>query len=149
MLSQSLTASDLTALIVGFERTVFDLVAESGGRVVKTIGDEVMFTFDDASAAADFALRITSAGDDALPAVRVGLGWGPVLVRQGDCFGPTVNLASRVVGTANGGEVVVDAAMAELLTTSGYTLVPIDERELKGFGAVSLWRLAGSSADAS
>ena len=149
-MSQSLTASDLTELIVSFERTMFDLVASMGGRVIKTIGDEVMFQFDDASAAADFALRVASFEDETLPAVRVGLGWGPVLVRQGDCFGPTVNLASRVVGTANGGEVVVDDAMAKRLAPSGYMLEAIGERELKGFGPVSLWRLrAGAPNNAS
>jgi adenylate cyclase len=139
-LSSALAAADLTRLVVGFEQTMTDLVTSMGGRVVKTIGDEVMFAFDDMAAAADFALRITVATGP-LPPVRVGLAWGPVLVRQGDCFGPTVNLASRVVGTASGGEVVVEPTMAVALRARGYALDELGERELKSFGTVTLWRL--------
>jgi adenylate cyclase len=141
-LSQSLSASELTRLVVRFEQFSFDLVAEMGGRIVKTIGDEVMFLFDEAAKAGEFALRLAEHNDDDLPPIRVGLGWGPVLVRQGDCFGPTVNLASRVVGVADGGEVVVDRAMMELLAGNGqFTTTAIPERDLKGFGPVALWRL--------
>lgn len=142
-LSHSLSANDLTELVVHFERSTFDLAAEKGGRVVKTIGDEVMFTFEDAPTAADFSLALAELADDQLPAIRVGLGWGPVLVRQGDCFGPTVNLASRLVGVAEGGEVVTEPAMAELLQHDpGFDVVPLRPRDLKGFGAVPLSRLS-------
>ena len=141
-LSGSLSAADLTRLVVRFEQTTFDLIAEMGGRVVKTIGDEVMFTFDDAATAADFALRVAGAGGNELPPIRVGLGWGPVVARQGDCFGPTVNLASRLAGVAAAGEVVVAPAMAEQLAGhERFETTTLGERDLKGFGPVQLWRL--------
>jgi len=137
--AQALEPKELNELVVGFERTTHDLIARMSGRVVKTIGDEVMFTFDDAATAATFALRLSSAED--LPPLRIGLGWGPVLTRQGDCFGPTVNLASRVVGVANAGEVVIERGMADALHDGSFVLTPIGERTLKGFGEVPLWLL--------
>lgn len=142
-LSHSLTPSELTRLVVAFERTTFDLVAELGGRVVKTIGDEVMFTFDDLSSAAELAVRLTEIGGTQVPPTRIGLSWGPVIFREGDCFGPTVNLASRVVGIASPGGAVVDHAFADQLAPNGAVMAtPIGDRDLKGFGPVSLWALA-------
>jgi adenylate cyclase len=143
-LSQSLSGAELTRLVVAFEETTFDLVAEMKGRVVKTIGDEVMFAFEDAIDGADFALRLARLAGVRFPAVRVGLCWGPVLNRQGDCFGPTVNLASRFVGLAGGGEVLVDSALANALPRSRFAIEPLGVRDIKGFGSVEAYRLAAT-----
>lgn len=141
-LSQAMSAADLASLLVDFERVAYDLVVELDGRVVKTLGDGVLFTSDSPTASALLALRLADLGDD-LPRVHVGLGWGPVLIRQGDCFGPTVNLVSRLVGCAAGGEVVIDTAMADELTDDDrFSVVPLGERDLKSFGVVPLFRLA-------
>jgi len=141
--SQDMGSADLADLLVRFERAVYDLVAGLDGRVVKTMGDGVLFTADTPRAAADIALRLAELGDE-LPPVHVGVGWGPVLIRQGDCFGPTVNLASRVVGCAAGREVVTDGSLAsELADDDRYALVPLGERDLKSFGLVPLFRLTG------
>jgi adenylate cyclase len=140
--SQAISGAELASLIVEFERTVYDLVAELDSRVVKTMGDGVLFTSDSPQAAADIALRLTGIGDE-LPPVHVGVGWGPVLVRQGDCFGPTVNLVSRLVGCAAGREVVIDASMAtQLADDDRFAVVPLGDRDLKSFGPVPLFRLA-------
>jgi len=71
------------------------------GRVLKMIGDEVMFLVEDPVAAAEIALGLADASRDAaeLSDVRVGLALGPVLEREGDAYGPTVNLASRTPST--------------------------------------------------
>ena len=141
-LSRDMTAAELTRLVVSFEKATYDLVAERGGRVVKTLGDGLLFTADDALSAADIALRLADLAHDDLPPVRVGLGWGPVLIRQGDCFGPTVNLISRVVAYAGRGEVAVEPAMAaQLAADARFSATPIGRRDLKGFGAVVLSRL--------
>jgi adenylate cyclase len=138
-LSHGLTSQELTRLIVNFEQRAFDLIAEMGGRVVKTIGDEVMFTFDTAPVAAELALRLSEADDTTVPPLRIGLAYGPVLVRQGDCYGPTVNLASRIAGVARSGEVIVDPAVAEAVEyDSRLTLIPMGEVSLKGFNRVTL-----------
>ena len=141
-LSLGLTGEELTRLIVAFERQVFDMIVEMGGRVVKTIGDEVMFTFDSTTAAVELALRLSDAGTDC-PPLRIGLAFGPVLVRQGDCYGPTVILASRVAGGASGGEVVIDPSLASALSGDGrFALAPLGDVRLKGFGPVALSRVS-------
>ena len=143
--SQTMSNAELTEVIVAFEQAAFDIVVSVGGRVVKTLGDGVLFTMDSAASAAAAALQMASLGAN-IPPVHVGLTFGPVLVRQGDCFGPTVNLVSRVVGCAAGGEVVVDSATARLLESEvGLALAPLGECDLKSFGPTPLWRVARST----
>ena len=93
-----------------------------GGRVVKTIGDEVMALFPSADAAADAAARMHIAVET-LPAVagqklavRVGFHAGPVVQRHDDVFGDTVNLASRLVQQAVRGQVLTSDDTVKLLT---------------------------------
>ena len=93
-----------------------------GGRVVKTIGDEVMALFPTADAAADAAARMHIAVET-LPAVagqklavRVGFHSGPVVQRNDDVFGDTVNLASRLVQQAVRGQVLTSDDTVKLLT---------------------------------
>ena len=144
--SQTMSGTELASLIVEFERISYDLVAELDGRVVKTMGDGVLFTSDSPTAAADIALRLAALGDE-LPPVHVGLGWGPVLLRQGDCFGPTVNLASRVVGCAAGREVVIDESMATQLSgDKPFDVVALGDHDLKSFGPVPLFRISRASS---
>jgi adenylate cyclase len=147
-LSQAMSGAELATLLVDFERTTYDLVVELDGRVVKTLGDGVLFTAGTPAAAARVGLRLAGLGSE-LPPVHVGLGWGPVLIRQGDCFGPTVNLVSRLVGCAAGGEVVIDRVMADELTHDDrFSVVPLGERDLKSFGQVPLFRLARAPSTA-
>src|SRR5438067_25709 len=108
-LSQELEPEELGALVGRFEELAYDTVAEHGGRVVKTIGDEVMFVAADNADAALTALRLTerSAVDELLPEARAGLAGGAVLAQEGDYYGPVVNLASRLVELARPGSVLV------------------------------------------
>jgi adenylate cyclase len=113
-------------------------VTEHGGRIVKSIGDAVMFTAPTAVAASLAATEICTAvgADEDLPDVRAGIGHGPVLPGYADYFGRTVNLASRLCEAANPGEVLVhvedesvpDAAWEE----AGLTVKPRKLRKLKG-----------------
>lgn len=143
-LSQGMGNAELTDVLVAFEKAAYETVAGVGGRIVKTLGDGVLFTADSAAIAADAGLQLASLAAD-LPPVHVGVAFGPVLMRQGDCFGPTVNLVSRIVGCAAGGEVVVDRTAARVLEDdSRFFLEPLGERDLKSFGPVPLWRLGRS-----
>jgi adenylate cyclase len=102
-------------------------------RVVKTIGDEVMVVGQDVSALADWAVRFTRLFEDR-PEPRIGLHYGATLYRDGDYFGREVNLASRVVARARGGEVLVTDAVSEAV--SGDSQLEFDEIgqvKLKGF----------------
>jgi adenylate cyclase len=144
-LSQGWSPQVLTRVIVSFEQRAFDLIAERGGRVIKTIGDEVMFIFDSAAAAVELALQLCMIEGDDIPPLRVGVALGPVLMRQGDCYGPTVNLASRITGVARSGEVVVDDTAAHALAGDPrFSLTPLGDVALKGIGTVPLSRVHSS-----
>ena len=97
-LAQQVSDEELAEVVDQFERLAYDVVVAGGGRVLKMIGDEVMFLVEDPVAAAEIALGLADASRDAaeLSDVRVGLALGPVLEREGDAYGPTVNLASRI-----------------------------------------------------
>lgn len=144
-LSQAMSNAELNDVVVTFEKAAYDTVASVGGRIVKTLGDGVLFTAESAAIAADAGLRLASLAVE-LPPVHVGVAFGPVLMRQGDCFGPTVNLVSRIVGCAAGGEVVVDETTARMLEDDGFFLEPLGDQELKSFGPVPLWRLSRSNS---
>jgi adenylate cyclase len=92
-----------------------------GGRVVKTIGDEVMAVFSAADAAARAAIAMQM-GSEQLPEVngqrlllRIGFHGGPVLQKENDVFGDTVNLAARLSGQAQGGQIILSRRTAEAL----------------------------------
>jgi adenylate cyclase len=144
LLSQHLTDEELAAVVRRFEEISHDIVTNSGGRVVKMIGDEVMFVVDDVADAARIGLGLADAyaDDDLLSDVRVGLAFGPVLLRDGDYFGPTVNLAHRIVNIGNPGTVLMsDEFHASLVEEAPdeFTGKPLRPRLLKDLGRVQLW----------
>jgi adenylate cyclase len=102
-------------------------------RVVKTIGDEVMVVGQDVGALVDWAVGFTSLFDER-PEPRIGVHWGTTLYRDGDYFGRDVNLTSRVVARARGGEVLVSDAVTEALRDAPHlTFEEIGQVKLKGF----------------
>jgi adenylate cyclase len=140
-LAQQVTDEELAEVVDQFERLAYDVVVAGGGRVVKMIGDEVLFVVEDPLAAAEIALGLADASRDAaeLSDVRVGLAVGPVLEREGDVFGPTVNLASRATGIAYPGTVVVSPELRAML--EGHPQLSfrgMRPRSLKNIGRVSL-----------
>ena len=128
----SLSIPELGRAMSEFEATSADLVVARRGRVVKLIGDEVMFTSADPATACAIASDLVQVfrAHPVLPPVRAGLAFGPVLTRDGDCFGPTVNLAARVVAAAGESEVVVDEATAR---AAGVATDSLGSVVLKGF----------------
>lgn len=123
--SKNLEETELVDLIEVFEDETTRAVVAAGGRVIKTIGDEVLFVVDDAWAATEVALLLTGRGEDAgdsFPRVRAGIAYGPITRRLGDVFGPTVNIASRLTSVARPGTVLVDRGAFDVL--SGQDLPP-------------------------
>ena len=102
-------------------------------RVVKTIGDEVMVVGPDVGALTDWAVGFQRLFGDR-PQPRIGLHYGLTIYRDGDYFGREVNLASRVVARARGGEVLVTDAVQEAVSDLRHLeLERIGEVKLKGF----------------
>ena len=137
--SRESDAHDLAVLLERFERETSLRVTAYGGRVIKMLGDEVLFVTDDIVAAAEVALETVAAHatDQSLPEVRAGLAFGPVLDRLGDVFGEPVNLASRLTAEARPGSVLVDRhAAAALAEDASYQLVPLKQRSVRGYRAL-------------
>jgi len=141
-LSQQLSEEALARVVSRFEELAYDIVAAAGGRVIKTIGDEVMFAADDPGVAVHIGLALAEAyaDDELLSQVRVGLASGQVLAQDGDYFGPVVNLASRLVNVAYPGTVVASQEVFESVR-SDPTLAwrSLRRRHLKDIGTVPIW----------
>ena len=144
VLSQEIDTRELASLVERFNGVTSDAVARNGGRIVKTIGDEVMFSAHDAASAAAIALEHLDAisPEHGFPPLRVGLATGSVVVREGDVFGVTVNLASRLVAAARPGSALVDPETRDALSGDDrFDLKAIPPHTLKGFGRVRAYRL--------
>lgn len=126
-----------TALRLG-ELTA-DTVRGQGGRIVKLLGDGVLVRFDDASSAAEGALDLLVAlPSSGLPSAHAGLAAGPLIVRDGDVFGRTVNLAARVADATPDGHVYATAAVIPRLDPDRFRSTPANEADLPGIGRVAL-----------
>lgn len=137
--AEGLDLRDQSLALARFESAAWSSAVLRGGRVVKMIGDEVFF----AAPTADAACRIgtdaiqAAAEDDVLPSARGAVGLGLATPREGDYFGPLVNLLARLVKAGPpGGLIVNDTAAAELPSAS-WSLRPLEPLELRGFDGVT------------
>lgn len=146
-LTRSVDEAELADVVEAFEAVAGDAVAEHGGRVVKTVGDEVMFTAASADVGAEIAVAISErvAAIDPLPDVRVGASYGTVLSRLGDVYGEPVNLASRLTSIARPGTVLVDREMAAALEgDERWHLRRVPPRPVRGYSLLHGFRLRRS-----
>jgi len=100
-------------------------VSQHGGRVIKTIGDEIMCTFPSADQAVEAAMGMQDGVDEDLPrrnpntpttlTIRVGLHYGPAIEEGGDVFGDAVNVAARMAGLAKGSQIITTQETADEL----------------------------------
>ncbi|MDG3009570.1 adenylate/guanylate cyclase domain-containing protein [Rhodococcus sp. D2-41] len=116
-LTRRIDITELSTLLEDFESTATAVIAQRRGWVIKNVGDEVMFAVEDPSDAAAIALELQSSvhADDGLPALRIGMALGPVLVRFGDAYGSVVNIAARLTSAAKPGTILLDAELADVL----------------------------------
>jgi adenylate cyclase len=150
-LSQQLEDDELGALVARFEELTHDTIAELGGRLVKTIGDEVMFVSESPGVTAQIALRLTErTGDDAvLPDARAGLAFGAVVAREGDYYGPIVNLAHRLVELAFPGTVLASEELHDALADDArFTWGRSRDRKIRDIGRVATWPLRAGDREA-
>ncbi len=137
-LSNRLSEERIGDLVELFESRCADVVAAQRGRVIKSIGDSVLFVNDDPVRAYDTAEGIINVigRDSRMPDVRVGLASGSVVMRLGDVFGPPVNLASRLTAVARRNRIIIDGATADLLPEAEFETRPLPARPVRGFGIV-------------
>lgn len=138
-LARQMTARELATAVADFERSASDLVAEPDGRIVKLIGDEVMFVAVDALTACEIARDLCDRVDrhPVLGAARGSVAEGELLTRDGDYYGDDVNLAARAITLAPPGEVVATASVRDRARAAGSPLrfTAMGERRLRGFDA--------------
>jgi adenylate cyclase len=146
-LTEQLEPARLVQLVSRWETLAHDTVAECGARIVKTIGDEVMFVgLADTVARAALALVRRARGYPELPAVRSGVARGPVLARDGDFYGPVVNLASRLTDLAEPGTVLASASVrAALEKDTSIRWTEVGTRHVRSIGDVLVYEMSETS----
>ncbi len=129
------------ALLRDHERVTRDALRDAGGTEVKTMGDGFMASFASVTSAIQCAIALqralaarnaTAPADHAL-AVRIGINAGEPIAEDGDLFGATVILASRITAQARAGEILVSNAVRELAAGKGFTFDPRGDFTAKGF----------------
>jgi adenylate cyclase len=140
-LAREVSEEALVDVVDTFVGLAFEAAGIHGARVVKTIGDEVMLVADEPGSLLDVALALVDAcaSDDTLPETHVGLSLGPVTAIEGDYYGPTVNLAHRVVAVARPGTVVTSDSFHDAVADGTHQWVRLRTRRLKGIGETRLW----------
>lgn len=135
-LTNELDEDQIGDLVEVFEARCHDVVAGRHGRIIKSLGDSVLFVADAAAEAIDIALDIVGVigGDQRLPDVRVGLATGPTVMRMGDVYGPSVNLAARLTAVARRNRVIIDHHTADLLPVDEFETRVLPARPIRGFG---------------
>jgi len=144
------------AVLRDHDRITRDTLAAFGGTEVKTMGDGFMASFGSVTAAMDCAIALQralaawnadgaqKAQDDGRPSlqVRVGLNAGEPIEEEGDLFGSTVILASRIAAQAGAGEILIPEPLRHLLSGKSYVYSDRGEAALKGFDeAVRLYEV--------
>ena len=132
--AQAINLRDQNLALTRFESAAWTSAVLAGGRVIKTIGDEVFFAAPDAEAACRIGVEVcrAAADDEVLPPARGAVGIGPATPREGDYYGPLVNLLARLVKTGAPGELVVTEAVAKDLVPDLWSLRPLGPAELRG-----------------
>ena len=146
-LSRRTGEAELADLVERFESVTSGVIAEHGGRVVKTIGDEVLFVVQSPAGAARIATALTAwQREDDAPALRIGMAYGRVISWLGDVYGPIVNVASRLTSVARPGTVVVDRDLATALQDDDTcSLRKLRRVSVRGYARLEPWALRPSS----
>ena len=137
-LSNELDANRVGELVEIFEARCGDVVAGYEGRLIKTLGDSVLFVAADPQRGMDIACSLIDVigSDSRLPDVSIGVATGAVVTRLGDVFGPPVNLAARLTALARRNRVLIDDATAAALPAGVFETRKLTARPVRGFGLV-------------
>jgi adenylate cyclase len=148
--SRGMGGRELGAMIEGFESIAAEVIARHSGRVVKTVGDGVLFTAGSAETAVRIGLELPEAwADEERPPLRVGAAYGAVLTRLGDVYSPVVNLASRLTSLARPGTMLVDRELAERLRdVAGFKVRSLRRVSVRGYDHLQPWLVRRDSSAA-
>jgi adenylate cyclase len=141
---------DQSLALSRFESAAWASAVLAGGRVIKMIGDEVFFAASSVEAACQIGLEVCGAAgaDPVLPAARGAIGYGNVTPREGDYFGPLVNLLSRLVKVAAPGELVLTDRAAEALPPDRWSLRELGPQSVRGLDHLTpIFSLSAAALD--
>jgi adenylate cyclase len=135
--AEGLSLRDQSLALSRFESAAWSSAVLAGGRVIKMIGDEVFFAAPTADAACRIGTDVCAAAqaDPLLPSARGAIGFGRATPREGDYFGPLVNLVSRLTRTARPETLVVTQPAAEALADGDWNLAELDPQPVRGLDA--------------
>ncbi|MDP9428004.1 MAG: adenylate/guanylate cyclase domain-containing protein [Actinomycetota bacterium] len=139
--SRGMGGRELGAMVEDFESTAAEVIARHHGRVVKTVGDGVLYTAVSPIDAVEIGLELPETwqvGDR--PPLRVGAAHGTVLTHLGDVYSPVVNLASRLTSIARPGALLVDRDLARRLRgLPRYRVRPLRRVSVRGYDDLQPW----------
>jgi adenylate cyclase len=142
-LGEDVPPEELGAVASRMEDLASDVLT-SPVRIVKTIGDAVMYVSEDPAALLTGSIDLSRASEeqgDEFPQLRIGAAAGQAVTREGDWFGRPVNLASRITGIARPGSVVVNEPMKDAVPDDEFRFSFIGARKIKGVpGSTALFR---------
>src|ERR671916_2030599 len=141
--SRGMGGRELGAMIEDFESLASEVIARHHGRVVKTVGDGVLYTTVTAIDAVEIGLELPEAWQaEDRPPLRVGASYGTVLTHLGDVYSPVVNLASRLTSIARPGTLLVDRDLARHLRgLPRYRVRPLRRVSVRGYDQLQPWRV--------
>ena len=138
-LSRDAATSDLATLLEQFESVATNAVGAHNGRVVKLIGDAVLYTADAPTDGVRIAVDMLAAWPATQPPIRAGVATGPILRRLGDVFGPTVNIASRLTSLSRPGKVRSDETTCAAIASDGFRTHEQQPQDVRGYDRLRSW----------
>ena len=140
-LSRGMGGRELGAMVEDFEGLAADVIARHRGRVVKTVGDGILYTAVSAIDAVEIGLGLPEAWHaEDRPPLRVGAAYGTVLTHLGDVYSPVVNLASRLTSLGRPGTLLVDRELARRLRgLPRYRVRPLRRVSVRGYDDLQPW----------
>ncbi|MGY1689897.1 adenylate/guanylate cyclase domain-containing protein [Geodermatophilus sp. SYSU D01105] len=139
--SRGMGGRELGEMVEDFEATAAEVIARHHGRVVKTVGDGVLYTAVSAIDAVEIGLELPDAwAAEDRPPLRVGAAHGTVITHLGDVYSPVVNLASRLTSIAHPGALLVDRELARHLRgLTRYRVRPLRRVSVRGYDQLQPW----------
>jgi len=134
---------EYASFVQTYHNSASDIINTTGGRVVKIMGDLIVWVTPNPETAAEIALHLAElSGADFAAQVQVGMTWCRVMTLHGDLFGPGVNLAAKLVEIAPpAGVLLDDAAARQFVRDARYGIASQPELHINGLGKVRPWLL--------